>query len=316
LRVETGAIDLERFELLLGRCQELLAGGSAADAAATLRDALALWRGPALAEFSYDAFARSEIGRLNELRLLAIEQRLDAELALGLHADLVGELEMLVAQHPHREHFRRQLMLTLYRSGRQAEALESYRVARAALNEIGLEPGAVLRQLERQTLTQDISVDVGSVRLLAGERPPLPGPLLPTPPFPFVGRSDELAGLRSLLVHAEAGEGGVVLLAGGAGIGKTRLLRELASHAVAKGTLVLYGTSDPVVSAPYQPLLEWFAFLLRVAEHRRCRRLLRVPAHSWRGSCLNSRPSAARLRPNTATQQATGSLCTAPSPKR
>ena len=115
-----------------------------------LQEALALWRGPPLAEFAYEPWAQAEIGRLAELRLAALQDRIDADLALGRDGDLVGELEQLVSEHPLSERLRGQLMLALYRSGRQAEALAAYRAARETLVEtLGIEPGAALRQLER-----------------------------------------------------------------------------------------------------------------------------------------------------------------------
>jgi DNA-binding SARP family transcriptional activator len=127
-----------------------------ARAAQKLREALALWRGPPLADLAYEPFAQTEIARLEELRLAALEERVNADLACGRHADLVGELESLVATHPLRERLRAQLMLALYRSGRQAEALEAYRAARRELaDELGLEPGDELRRLEQAILRQD-----------------------------------------------------------------------------------------------------------------------------------------------------------------
>ena len=121
-----------------------------------LRDALALWRGPALAEFRYEDFAQSEIARLDELRLAALEERIEADLALGRHDELIVELEELVADQPLRERLRGQLMLALYRAGRQAEALSTYQEGRRALaEELGLEPGEGLQRLERQILDHD-----------------------------------------------------------------------------------------------------------------------------------------------------------------
>ena len=126
-----------------------------------LRDALSLWRGPALADFAYESFAQAAIARLEEIRLAAVELRIDADLALGRHDELVGELEALVAEHPLRERLRRCLMTALYRSGRQAEALDAYRDARRALvDELGIEPSAALQELERAILRQDPSLDV------------------------------------------------------------------------------------------------------------------------------------------------------------
>ena len=131
-------LDLLRFERLVGGARGVEAPEAAA---ATLRDALSLWRGPPLAEFANEAWAQPEIGRLEELRLAALEDRIDADLALRRHADVVGELEVLVSGNPYRERLCGQLMLALYRSGRQAEALAAYRDTRRVLDqELGLEP--------------------------------------------------------------------------------------------------------------------------------------------------------------------------------
>jgi DNA-binding SARP family transcriptional activator/tetratricopeptide (TPR) repeat protein len=263
LEVDPDAVDLFRFERLVAEAR----AAEPARAAQLLCEALELWRGPALAELGDESYFRAEAARLEELRLAALEQRIEAELALGHHAQLVGELEALTEQWPHRERLRGLLMLALYRCGRQAEALEAYRDARAALDELGLEPSATLRELEQQILNQDETLELRrETLLLADERVPLPGPLVPTPPFPFVGRGAELEKLHHLLARAEAGEGSLVLLAAEAGGGKTRLIRELAHEAADKGALVLYGVSDAAVTTPYQPLREWLEFLVRVCE--------------------------------------------------
>jgi YVTN family beta-propeller protein len=152
-------LDADRFEDAVSQVQEEIARGEVAVARDRLRDALDLWRGPALADFTYEDFARDEIDRLEELRLAALEERIEADLALGRHAELVPELEKLVREHPTRERLRGQLMLALYRSGRQAEALETYRQGQRALDEeLGLEPGPELRQLEGAILTQDAAI--------------------------------------------------------------------------------------------------------------------------------------------------------------
>jgi DNA-binding SARP family transcriptional activator len=148
IRIEHGELDLRRFE-------ELTASGDRDDLAA----ALALWRGPPLSEFRDEHWAAPAIARLDELRLVALESRLDADLELGRHAPVISELEGLVAEHPLRERIRAQLMLALYRSGRQAEALEAYREGRKALvDELGIEPGTALQELERAMLRQDSSL--------------------------------------------------------------------------------------------------------------------------------------------------------------
>jgi DNA-binding SARP family transcriptional activator len=145
LGAEPGQIDVERFESLVAKARRPRERGDAKEAVRRLRDTLGLWRGPALAEFTYQTFAQSEIARLEESRLGALEDRIDAELALGEHARLVGELSALVREHPLRERFVAQLMLAQYRSGRQADALETYREARGRLvGELALEPGREL----------------------------------------------------------------------------------------------------------------------------------------------------------------------------
>jgi DNA-binding SARP family transcriptional activator len=175
--------DTGRFEELLAEARPLERG----PAALKLREALALWRGPALADFAYDDFAQREIERLDELRLVAVERRIDLELALGHHGDLVPELEALVRAHPLRERLRGHLMVALYRSGRQAEALDAYRDARTALrDELGLEPTEELQALQRAILDHDAALAapprVELPGAVGGGRPPegrkLRGPLL------------------------------------------------------------------------------------------------------------------------------------------
>jgi DNA-binding SARP family transcriptional activator len=161
LRAEPEELDARSFERLADEGREALARGDARTASATLREGLGLWRGPALADFVYEPFAQSEIGRLEELRLAASEDRIEADLALGRHADLVGELEALVVQHPLRERLRAHLMMALYRSGRQADALEVYKRTRQHLiDELGLEPGPALQRIERAVLAQDASLEL------------------------------------------------------------------------------------------------------------------------------------------------------------
>jgi DNA-binding SARP family transcriptional activator len=157
LRVHPWELDLTRFEQLAGESRR----AAPRAAAQKLREALALWRGPALADLAYEPFTQAEIARLEELRLAALEQRIDADLAIGVHAELIGELEALVAQHPLRERLRCQLMLALYRSARQAEALDVYRQARRELSEeLGLEPSEELKRLEQAILRQDTTLDL------------------------------------------------------------------------------------------------------------------------------------------------------------
>jgi DNA-binding SARP family transcriptional activator len=160
IRLAPEQLDLFVFERLTADGTEALAAGDAERAAELLRQALGVWRGPPLSDLTYESFAQAPIERLEELRLAAVQQRLEADLALGRHLDVVAELEELVAEHPLREQFRAQLMLALYRSGRQAEALDAYRRARDELvNELGIEPAPALQQLERRILAQDPGLD-------------------------------------------------------------------------------------------------------------------------------------------------------------
>ncbi len=231
LRVDPDELDVERFRRL--------------QAEGRLDEALALWRGPPLGEFAYRRFAQPEIARLEELRLGCLEERIERDLAGGRHAELVGELEALVKEHPLRERLRGQLMLALYRSGRQAEALDAYADARAALvEELGIEPGRELRELHQAILQQDSELD-----LLAVEAEPARGA--------FVGREAELGELVAGLDDAFAGRGRLFLLAGEPGIGKSRLAEELTAHARSRGARTLVGRCWEAGGAPaYWPWVQ------------------------------------------------------------
>jgi ABC-type transport system substrate-binding protein/DNA-binding SARP family transcriptional activator/DNA-binding beta-propeller fold protein YncE len=160
IRVGPGELDLERFEQLVAEGRKALADQDPERASERLRDALDLWRGPPLPELAGEPFARAQIGRLDEARLAAMEDRLEAELALGRHAEAIPELELLVDRHPYRERLHELLMLALYRSGRQADSLAAYQQARNVLvEELGLEPGKRLRELHGAILAQDPALD-------------------------------------------------------------------------------------------------------------------------------------------------------------
>jgi len=172
IRVAPGELDRDRFERLVEEASGALGDGEPRRALELLGEAFALWRGPPLADFAYDGFAQQEIARLEELHLAAMEIRIEAELALGQHARLIGELETLVERHPFRERLRAQLMLALYRSGRQTEALQAYRNARRTLvDEVGVEPGEELRALERAILAQDPALDLPAAPTGGGAPP-------------------------------------------------------------------------------------------------------------------------------------------------
>ena len=220
LRVDPARFDLLRFRRLVADGT----GGEPEQVASRLREALALWRGEPLVEFAHQAWARVEAERLDAGRLDALEQRIEADLASGRDRELIDELERLVGAHPLRERARGQLMLALYRAGRQADALAAYRAAReASVETLGLEPGASLRNLERAILHQEPSLD---------RMPPRP-PLrecrsagLPVRTTSFVGRARELEEIRERLV---VGAAPLLTLTGPPGTGKTRLAIEAAT---------------------------------------------------------------------------------------
>ncbi|HWM14726.1 MAG TPA: BTAD domain-containing putative transcriptional regulator [Gaiellaceae bacterium] len=261
LRLESEQLDFGRFERLCEEGRGALARNEPGRAAGLLREALALWRGPALADFAYEPFAQSEIARLEELRLTTLEDRFEADLAAGRDAALVGELEAVVNEHPLRERLRGQLMLALYRAGRQAEALEVYQAAREALvEELGIEPGRRLRDLHQAVLRQDPELDSAAVE-------PTAGPAADKARGVFVGREAELAELRAGLESALAGRGRLVLLVGEPGIGKSRLADELIRHARGRGVRVLTGRCWEAGGAPaYWPWLQSLRACVRELE--------------------------------------------------
>jgi DNA-binding SARP family transcriptional activator len=159
LQIERDDVDAFRFERVLGEVK----GKAAVERSARLAEALSLWRGPPLCDFTFEAFAQAEIRRLEELLAVALEERIAADLELGGHAELIGEVESLVTDHPLRERLRGQLMLALYRSGRQAEALRVYHDARNVLvEELGVEPGRPLQDLFASILRQDPALEIGA----------------------------------------------------------------------------------------------------------------------------------------------------------
>jgi WD40 repeat protein/DNA-binding SARP family transcriptional activator len=239
LRVRRGELDAHRFEDLVEDGRRMLADGQPVEAATILREALTLWRGPALAEVAVEPFAGIEIARLEEQRLAALELRVQADLAAGRHREVIAELQRLVVDHPTREQLAGQLMLALYRSDRQTEALAIYATARRILVEqVGVEPGPMLRDLHRAILEHDVAL---LDQLSDAELPPtLDAAAAP----PLVGREEELAWLLSRWQRARGGRGGVVALSGPHGIGKSRLVADLARAVHEPGVAVLHATGE------------------------------------------------------------------------
>ncbi len=240
LRVRAGELDAERFEGLVEDGRQAMADGQAERAAASLREALALWRGPALAELAHEPFAAAEISRLQEQRLAALALRVEADLAAGRHAEVVGELQTLVVDNPLRERLAAQLMLALYRCGRQTEALEAYAAVRRTLvEEMGIEPGPELRERHQAILRQDAALHAQPADVQ------LPAALDPSNAQPLVGRDEELGWLLARWqVARNGGGGGLVALAGPRGAGKTRLAAELARTAHRPGVTILHASGD------------------------------------------------------------------------
>jgi predicted ATPase/DNA-binding SARP family transcriptional activator/Tfp pilus assembly protein PilF len=224
LRVTRGQLDLQRSEDLAAAGRKALAAGDPARAAEILTGALALWRGPPLADLGYESFAQAEIGRLEELRVSVLEDRIAVDLDLGRHASVVTELRELAADHPLRERVRGQLMLALYRSGRQADALEAFRDARASLvGELGVEPDPTLQRLHGLILRQDASLEPPKPAPRARPGSPATPFSVPLPRTATVGREHDITRVTELL------RGGRLLtLVGAGGIGKTRLAVEVA----------------------------------------------------------------------------------------
>jgi predicted ATPase/DNA-binding SARP family transcriptional activator len=219
--LDDAQLDLARFEREVDRGRKALDAGDAEEAADGLRAALALWRGPALADLPRDAPTAAEAERLEELRLGAVELWNDAELACGRHDGLTASLEPLVAGHPYRERFREQQILALYRSGRQQEALEACREARRVLvDELGIDPGPGLQELERSILRQEPGLAPPERELHERAR-------LPVPPTPLVGRRLEIAAITALLREHDAR---LVTLTGAGGTGKTRVALAVAAE--------------------------------------------------------------------------------------
>jgi DNA-binding SARP family transcriptional activator len=299
IAVDPSRIDLHRFVAAVAE-----AGAPGLDApqrVAVLDGALALWRGPALADFADEEWARTDVVRLDELRLNAMEARFDALIQDGRHAVVVGELEQAVQDHPLRERFCGQLMLALYRSGRQADALRAYERTRTYLGEeVGLDPGPELQRLAGAVLEHDAWLDEAPTAVEgsgpsgspAVDLPDLPvGPCLALDDHranrPFVGRTDDLAWLRKQWdAVAAGGRPSAVVVAGEAGVGKTRVVQCFAREVEDAGGRVLWGrcTTDPDVV--YQPLVSALVGAFAAVGAERL------------GAAVAARPGLAPLLPN------------------
>ena len=266
-------IDSGVFERLTSEARTARDGGDPSRACALLDEALALWRGAALADLATEPVARTEVARLEELRLGAIEDRIDAALALGRLRESVAELERLTTAHPRRERLHGLLMLALHRAGRTPEALAVYRdVTERLLDELGLEPGPQLRALEAQIRSGELDAhpptQSESAADLDGKTPILledARAAQPTGP-PLVGRSNELASVTAALEEACAGRGSIVLVTGDAGIGKTRFLEEVAALAGAHPTQPAVAWSRCFEAEDAPPFWPWRQILRSIVE--------------------------------------------------
>jgi DNA-binding SARP family transcriptional activator len=290
LMLEPGARDIDRVATLRLEATAASAKGDPAKASGLLAEALALWRGPALAELS-EPFAQRERARLEELRLACQEDRIDADLAAGAHGDLVGELETLIGLHRLRERPRAQLMLALYRAGRQAEALAAYQAFRRTLDdELGLEPSAELRALEAAILRRDAALAIASE---AGDASAAQLP----------GRAAELERLARALADARAGRRRAVFISGEPGLGKTALVDAFVSGAsgvqVGRGQCVEDGGDEEA----YLPLIDAVVDLVGGPDGDEVLATLEDAAPTWMAMTGRRLPVAVEQRAQGATAQ-------------
>jgi DNA-binding SARP family transcriptional activator len=273
LDVADDDVDSGVFERLTSEARAARDRGDAARACALLDDALALWRGGALADLATEPVARAEVARLEELRLGAIEDRIDAVLALGRDREAIAELERLTSAHPRRERLHGLLMLALHRAGRTPEALAVYRdVTERLLDELGLEPGPQLRTLEAQIRSGELDAhpptQSESAADLDGKTPILLEDARAAQPAgpPLIGRGDELDAVRSALDETCAGRGSIVLVTGDAGIGKTRFLEEIAALAQAHPSQPAVAWSRCFEAEDAPPFWPWRQILRAIVE--------------------------------------------------
>jgi predicted ATPase/DNA-binding SARP family transcriptional activator len=281
LEIDPDQLDLHRFERLAAEGRRALDAADPNEAAEKLDSALALWRGPALADLAYADFAQAEAARIEELRLAALENRVQADLERGRHSEAIGELERLIAAEPLRERPRAQLMLALYRSGRQAEALEAFAATRTALVDgLGIEPGRELKELHQAILQQDLALDLRPAPdELSREPVEAEVPDRAARRDAFVGRERELAQFREAFEGALAGRTSLLLIAGEPGIGKSRLADEFASAAEAVGAKVFWGRCWEAGGAPpYWPWVQALRACIREGDRERVREELQPTA--------------------------------------
>ena len=291
LHVNQEQVDAARFERFVTEAQQRVVAQDPAGAAALLDEALGLWRGQAFAEFVDLDFARAECVRLEELRLVALEERADANLALGHHTEVIGDLEAMVTEHPLRERPRAQFMLALYRAGREVEALKAFQEYRRYLgDELGIEPSVSLRRLEEEILRQEphleqppprgsppastavppggqhrdqprgrasivARVPRGHEATRSGIRDEPALSRMGLGPPTFVGRHRELEFLLQHLDDAARGQPRIVFVSGDVGVGKSWLVRQLQQTAVGRGFAVCSGRCREQIDLPYLPFI-------------------------------------------------------------
>ncbi len=297
-------VDARRFERLVEDGRRALRAEAFEDAVRLLSEAVALWRGPALADFLFMDFARGDAARLEELRVEALESRLEARVGLGDYAGAVGELSALVAEHPLREHARWLLMRALYSAGRQAEALAAYRAGHRILSEeLGLEPGRELRELEqailrqadltkrKSVIPQDSPINPNSSIVQA----PLQPSLRVVAPINYVGRDDEHELVRERWNAARAGVRQGLLVSGEPGIGKTEFTSRAAREFHSAGDLVMYGRCLEELAAPYGPWIQALSPFIEQASNE----VLSAYVGRHGGELTRLIPTLVRRVPNT-----------------
>ena len=250
LRLQPDELDAERFERLASKGRAALAARQPQDAADALRKAMGFWRGPALVEFADEEFAAAEATRLEQLRLVALEARIRAELELGRHLDLTEELRSLTLEQPYREVFWEEYMLALYRSSRQTDALQAFAEARTRLaDDLGIEPGPALKRMEQRVLAHDPALSLGDLPAatvpLPARSPQSSPSNLPLQRTAFVGRERDLAIAGELLARSR-----LLTLIGAPGAGKTRMALRLASEHRQRFTGGIYFVSLAWLSDP------------------------------------------------------------------